>query len=244
MSHSPRPHISFLGFARDTAADAISSLRSFTWRRWLFLVCLCVLAVAFVVFIAPRLNEVRDYAHRLGPWLPLAFWLAYVVFTLFPTPRTIWTVSAGLLFGPWEGLALSLGALTVSALVTVVGIRALLNEWLAPRLRHPAVATISAHLERRGWVAVGSLRMVAGVPFCLLNYVCALTPIPLRQFTVATFFGSIPTTTLGVFFGDSLTGHAKPWVIATIAVLATVGVVVFMCDLRSAMRARSHASSL
>ena len=82
---------------------------------------------------------------------------------------------------------------------------------------------INAHLERRGWLAIASLRMVAGVPFSLLNYVAALTPVKLSHFTVATLLGSIPTTALGVFFGDALTGHTSPSIIVAMVAFAAIG---------------------
>ena len=83
--------------------------------------------------------------------------------------------------------------------------------------------TINAHLERRGWLAIASLRMVAGVPFSLLNYVAALTPVKLSHFTLATLVGSIPTTALGVFFGDTLTGHTSPGIVLAMVVFAAIG---------------------
>ena len=65
---------------------------------------------------------------------------------------------------------------------------------------------------------------MAGVPFSILNYVAALTPIPVGQFTLATLIGSIPTTALGVFFGDALTGKSEPWLFVAMAILAVLGI--------------------
>ncbi|WP_293772018.1 TVP38/TMEM64 family protein [uncultured Corynebacterium sp.] len=233
--HDSRRARRFWGFARGIAADAAKAVRAWTWRRWLGVALGLAAIAAFLVLVdVPALDELREYSHRLGPWFPVAFWCGYVIFTLFPIPRTVWTVSAGLLFGPWEGLALSLTALTASAALTVVGIRALLEDWLAPRLRHPAVHTINEHLQRRGWVAIGSLRMIAGIPFSILNYAAALTPIPLGQFALATLIGSIPTTALGVFFGDTLTGHADPVIIGAMIVFGLVGAILFALDAHTA----------
>lgn len=75
--------------------------------------------------------------------------------------------------------------------------------------------------------------MIAGVPFSILNYVCGLSGIPLGQFALATLIGSIPTTVLGVLFGDALTGSPEPWLIAVMAVLAAVGVAGMVIDARA-----------
>lgn len=110
--------------------------------------------------------------------------------------------------------------------------RGLLGEWIRPYLRHPAVAGINRRLEQRGWLAVASLRMIAGIPFSVLNYAAALTSVRLVPFTVATFIGSAPGTIAMVFFGDTLTGEADPVIIAITVALAVVGVVGLLLDSR------------
>ena len=182
----------------------------------------------------------RAAAARLGAWFPVAFTLGYVIFTQFPLPRTIWTVAAGILFGPWQGLAISLFALTISAVLSLLIVRSLLGDWIRPHLAHPAVYTINAHLERRGWLAIASLRMVAGVPFSLLNYVAALTPISVSHFTVATLIGSIPTTVIGTFFGDALTGTASPGIIIAFIIFALAGIGGLILDSRLPTPAQSR----
>lgn len=83
-------------------------------------------------------------ADGAGSWFIVLFWIGYVVLTLFPLPRTLWTVSAGLLFGPATGLLIALTALTASAIIALLVVRGLLGDWMRPRLKHPAVAGINA----------------------------------------------------------------------------------------------------
>ena len=60
--------------------------------------------------------QLRDWATSLGPWFPLAFLAAHIVVTVFPFPRTAFTLASGLLFGPWLGIGIAVVASTVSAL--------------------------------------------------------------------------------------------------------------------------------
>ena len=208
----------FLSWVRNFGHFLLSLTRS-AWRsiqRWTVQRWIAVLAAVIALLAVLYFYDLPDVA-------PFIFTLGYVIFTQFPFPRTFWTVAAGLLFGPWKGLALSLCALTVSAALSFLIVRKLLGAWIRPHLTHPAVFTINAHLERRGWLAIASLRMVAGVPFSLLNYVAALTPVKLSHFTLATLVGSIPTTALGVFFGDTLTGHTSPGIVLAMVVFAAIG---------------------
>lgn len=94
---------------------------------------------------------------------------------------------------------------------------------MAPRLTHPAVAGINHRLRERGWLAITSLRMIAAVPFSILNYVAALTSIPLIGFTVATLIGSAPGTIATVLLGNTLTGDTDPLYIVSALVLMVIG---------------------
>lgn len=235
MSHQRRSFQGRLRSARDfaatLAADAVDSVRKWSLARWASVLLACAAVAAFMLLVdVPSLETLRAGAHSLGPWFIFAFGLGYVIFTLFPIPRTVWTVSSGILFGPWAGMAVSLTALTCSAMIAFLVVRNLLGDWIRPRLKHPAVASIDARLAARGWLAIASLRMVAAAPFSLVNYVAALTRIPLSQFTAATALGSIPTTALGVFFGDALISGSNPWIILTMALLALLGIAGLVLD--------------
>lgn len=211
---------------------------------------LLLLAFALVLFIGawllidvPPLATLRQWAEDTGPWFPAIFWLLYVLITQFPIPRTIMTISAGVLFGTVEGIVIALTATTVSAVISLVLVRSLLRDWIEPRLTHPSLAAMNQRLEERGWLAVVSLRLIAGVPFSIMNYAAALTRVPVLPFAVATLIGSIPGTVLVAIFGDTLTGNTNPVYIAVMAVLAVVGVGGLVLDARLPTRgARIRAS--
>ena len=76
----------------------------------------------------------------------------------------------GILFGTGRGILIALTATTVSAVISLLIVRTLLRDWVEPRLTHPAVESINRRLEERGWLAILSLRMIAAVPFSIMNY--------------------------------------------------------------------------
>ena len=224
---------SFGDYCRSLMHSAWDDVRGWTWHRWAIVAVAVAVSIALATLVdVPSIGALRSWSENLGSWFIAAFIAAYVFFTQFPIPRTVWTLAAGLLFGPWLGLGISLVALTISATLSLIIVRSLLGEWIRPHLSHPAVNKINVRLERRGWLAIASLRLVAGVPFSLLNYVAALTPIPITQFVLATLIGSIPTTAIGVFFGDALTGQTDPLTVIALIVAAALGVAGLVLDTR------------
>lgn len=143
-----------------------------------------------------------------------------------------------MLFGPWEGILLALSATTVSAMISLTVVRRLLGDWIRPRLTHPGVVGINARLRQRGWLAVASLRMIAGIPFSVLNYVAGLTSVPLLPFAVATLLGSAPGTIVVVLLGDTLTGEADPLMLWAMLALALLGILGLVLDARVPVKAK------
>lgn len=225
-----------LDFLRGLLRDAGAAIRGWSWRRWLALVAAAVLLVAVAAY-APLHDVVALRAHADHPWFPLAFFCLYVVATQFRIPRTVFTLSSGLIFGPAKGIVLAVVATTLSAAISLVIVRRLLGEWMRPHLTHPAVAGIDARLRERGWLAVAALRMIAGIPFCVLNYTAALTSVPLASYTAATLIGAAPGTIAVVLLGNSLVTHASLASVAVTVGLALLGVTGLILDARIPVKA-------
>lgn len=224
-------------FFQGVAVDAVTAVKAWPRRRQVLVAAAILLFLLITVSTdIPSLAILREYSRRLGPAFPFCFWCFYVVITQFPIPRTVLTLSSGVLFGPLMGILIALSATTVSAAVSLLIVRSLLGEWIAPRLTHPAVAPLNRRLRERGWLAVTSLRMIAGVPFSLLNYVAALTAVPVLSFTVATLLGSTPGTILVVALGDTLTGDADPRMILAMLLLAALGITGLVLDSRMGVK--------
>ncbi|MFG1798465.1 TVP38/TMEM64 family protein [Nocardia sp. NPDC049149] len=196
------------------------------------LVGVVVLFGAALLVPLPSPQQIQDWAGTVGPIFPLLFFVVHALVTVAPIPRTVFTVSAGLLFGPVLGIALAVGATTVSAALAILLIRALDRERVAARLTHPAVRAVDDRLRRRGWLAVGSLRLIAAVPFSVLNYCCGLSSIRFWPYMAATLLGVLPGTIGTVILGDALTGTTHPALLVFSGVLIGIGVLGLVVDAR------------
>ncbi|MDO4928678.1 MAG: TVP38/TMEM64 family protein [Corynebacterium sp.] len=228
---------SIFGFLNGLFHDGYHSFWALSWPRRLLLLGLAALVVLAPLLInAPSLEQLRDLQERHGSSFVLVFLLLYIGITQFPIPRTVMTLAGGILFGIQQGVLVVLLATTISAALSFTIVRALLGDWMRPHLQHPAVHGITVRLETRGWWAITSLRMIAAVPFSVLNYTAALTPVPLWGFTIATFVGSLPGTIVTVAFGSSLVGGFNWYTLLWTVGIALVGCVSLYLDAKTPVK--------
>jgi uncharacterized membrane protein YdjX (TVP38/TMEM64 family) len=202
-----------------------------------------VILVAFGLLAPlPSALQLRDWATSVGPWFPVAFFVAHVVVTILPFPRTAFTLAAGLLFGPLLGVSLAVTASTVSAVVAMLLVRA--AGWNMGRLvKHPRVDSLNARLEERGWPTVLSMRMIPAVPFSVINYAAGSSAVRVVPYTLATFVGLLPGTAAVVILGDAFTGHVNPLLVLVSAVTACIGVAGLAYEIRKHRRDHPAAQS-
>jgi uncharacterized membrane protein YdjX (TVP38/TMEM64 family) len=195
-------------------------------------VALLVAFVAGAPFVPhPDAAQIRDWARSAGPWFPLLFFVAHALATV-ALPRLPFTLSAGLLFGPITGIAVALSATTVSAALAFLLARALGRDAIAARLTHPAVAAVDRRLARRGWLAIGSLRLIGPVPFPLVNYLAGLSSVRLVPYLLATAVGLLPGTVAVVVLGDALTGRTDPALVVFTVIGVAIGLAGLLLDAR------------
>lgn len=216
---------------RALGAAVVASARQAPKRRLLLTggVMAILVAVALLVPL-PSAVELRDWAMSVGPSFPLAFLAIHIVVTTLPFPRTVFTLAAGLLFGPVLGVTLAVVASTASAVIALVLVRAA-GLQLSRLVRHHAVEKLDTRLRNRGWVAVFALRLIPAVPFSVLNYAVGVSATRVLPYTVATIAGLLPGTAAVVILGDALTGHVDPLLFLVSLGTGAVGLAVLAYEI-------------
>lgn len=200
-------------------------MRNGTRTRWLLVLALVVAAVVVALVVGlPSPFAVRDWAQGMGPLAPLVFLVAHAVVTTTPLPRTAFTLSAGLMFGPWVGLALCVVASSMSAMAGFA-ISRRLGGYAVERLGQGRVARLERRLSGRGLLTVTSARLLPALPFAPLNYMFGVTSVHWAPFGLGTFVGLVPGTAAIVLLGDAVTGGASPTMLAIFFVSGAMGVV-------------------
>ncbi|OBJ51298.1 TVP38/TMEM64 family protein [Mycobacterium sp. 1423905.2] len=198
------------------------------------------LIVVAVLVPLPTAVQLRDWATSVGPWFPLAFFVAHVVVTVPPFPRTAFTLAAGLLFGPVFGIVIAVLASTASAVIAMLLVRS--TGWRLNRLaRRRGVERLDERLRQRGWQPILSLRFIPAVPFSAINYAAGASSVRVLPYTWATLAGLLPGTAAVVILGDALVNDGSPLLVLVSVCTGALGVAGLILEIRQYRR--EHRSS-
>ena len=217
---------------RNVRDTVIATAQQLSRRRIVTLIVGIVILVAIALFVPlPTAVQLRDWSTSVGPWFPAAFLLTHVAATVFPFPRTVFTLAAGLLFGWWWGALIAVAASTASAVIALALIR--LGGWqLSHLVSHPAIDAVDARLRQRGWLAVLSLRLIPLVPFAVVNYAAGASAVRVVPYTLATLVGVLPGILSVVILGDAITGSVSPALALVSLATASLGVAGLLYEVR------------
>lgn len=204
--------------------------RASRWVRPALLVALVAAATAVVALGGlPPVDEVRAWVLDAGWAGPVVFALLYAALSLTPTPVSLLTVAAGVLFGLPLGIATVLAGALGGASAGFAAAR-LLGRGTVLTFAGARLARLDQLLQRRGVLAVAAARLVPLVPFTTLNLACGLTALRFREYLLGTAVGILPSVlafvTIGAYGTDP---GSAPFLVAVgglAALLAGTAVVV------------------
>lgn len=179
---------------------------------------LALLGVALIV-AAPALHEAgvgvsgvlgqidvgatRDFVRGFGLLAPLASVFLMVVHGLVPFPVEVLTVTNGLLFGFWEGVAVTWTGMMLASwagyLAARHAVRPLALRWVSVE----RLGRISDLVSGSSWKLL-AIRQVPVFSFCALNFALGLLDVPFRRFTWTTALGNLPYIIVVVLASETL----------------------------------------
>lgn len=217
----------------DKAAAGSRSVTKAAVIRGIAVMAIVVTVLVGAYFVPlPSIATARTWSDSLGPWFIWLFFLAYAIVPAAPVPRTAFTLTAGVLFPPAIAFVGATISSTIAAVIGFLVARKLGRQRITRFLKHPSVAALDHRLAQRGWLAVGSVRLIAVFPFSIVNYLAGLSSIRLIPFIAATIIGMTPGNAAVIFLGDALTGSGSPISLFFSAALFAVGVIGLIVDTR------------
>lgn len=207
---------------------------------WSRAAVLLTLAAAIAAFFVLGLDDYLDLSAIKRQRLDLiALWnrspvMTAMVFTTLniaalalslPGAVLSFALAAGAIFGPWWGTAIALAAVVAGDSLAFLMARFVIRDWVERRFPRQT-RRANAGVERDGAFYLLSLRLLAVMPYFLVNWTMGLTRMKLRLFAPVSFAGLLPITFLYVQAGSQLgeleqaSDIYSPAMIVTFALLA------------------------
>ena len=167
-------------------------------------VLIVVVEIALSVVLTARFSSGRlqDLVDESGLWAPLVFVVLMALLVPCNVPGLLFVVPSTSLFGPTNGVLLSLAGGFCASAIGVLGARRLGRRAFEKRLP-PWLREWEGQLGRRAFWTIALLRAVT---FLLqpVDWACGLSRVPTRTVLGATFVGLIPPTVTIALSGRGL----------------------------------------
>jgi uncharacterized membrane protein YdjX (TVP38/TMEM64 family) len=181
------------------------AIKIFLFGLWSTVVCLAVyFFFSRETSIVEIAGTMKDLIRQSGVWGPLIYITVYAFRSLIFFPASILTVTAGVLFGPWFGLLLTMIGENISANISFIAGRyftADLLQYFSTKMRF--VPRLTCKMQDNGFLTVLIMRLTF-LPFDLVGYSSGMCNIKQRDFALATLIGTIPGLLTFVFLGGSI----------------------------------------
>lgn len=138
-----------------------------------------------------------------GKLAPFVFFGFCVFRSFLLLPCGVFSVAAGLLFGPLRGGLLTLAGFTANSLIVYYMSSYFGRDW-AKRLLKDKFEAMESMVSSRSFLSFLFLRIVPLLPFDAVSCIGGISKARVTSFGLATLFGSIPGVFIYTYFGDSL----------------------------------------
>jgi uncharacterized membrane protein YdjX (TVP38/TMEM64 family) len=171
----------------------------------------------------------------VGPWV---FFTALAILPAFATPLSIFTITAGEIFGP----LMTLGGV-IAATMFAIALNLALTYWLARYALRPLLSRLAEHygyriptVTRQNALGVTiAIRLTPGPPYFMQGYLLGLAEVPFRIYMIVSWICVLPWVVGAIVLGKGiLNGNFK-------LVLYGMGVIVVAVLVVKAIRKRYAA---
>lgn len=197
-------------------------------RTLLLVAAVALVATAVLLLpVGPWIAHLASWARGAGAPGVLAFGAAYAAGAVLLLPGSVFTLAAGLVYGPLAGAAVAwpsawLGA-TLSFLAGRTFARGAVSRAVA---RRPRLAAVEEAVSGDGFRLVLLLRLSPLFPFTLVNYALGISSVRPRDFVLATGVGILPGAFLYAYLGSVL-GNAAAIAAGELPEAGAAGQVLF-----------------
>ncbi|MEX0940469.1 MAG: TVP38/TMEM64 family protein [Candidatus Babeliales bacterium] len=187
------------------------------------LIGLSFLGIIFFIVIYFRLTHfvslcyLHEHMHTLQYLVAKHYYLSvsvyltsYIIAMALSLPgSSIFTVAGGLLFGIFFGTCYAIFAATIGATILFLTSRYFIGGWVQQRYK-TQLTNFNEEIMRYGHYYLLIVRLVALLPFSLINMLSGLTILPVVTYIWVTLIGLIPISLMYAYAGSKLVFLTSP----------------------------------
>jgi len=196
-------------------AQLFRNLASKPLPRSVIIALLVALAISAVSILLVELfdgaTKMRSWIEHAGAWAPLVYvGLKASTYVIAPLSGTPVKLAGGVLFGFWEGAALSL---------TGDALGASLNFWIARLFRDRGITRFAGRKAIKqideltehvgGWRALLAARLVLSSLYDFISYAAGISSLRFREFFLVTVLAGIPASLWAAWIGNTAATHTS-----------------------------------
>ena len=205
-----------------------------------------VVAVLTLLVVPVSEDGLRKAIEPLGVLAPLAFIVVGAGLAMAFVPGPVLSAAAGVLFGTWWGLLVSVASSTLTSVLALLLARRA-GEPSVRELADPRVEAITVLLKRHGTPAIVLQRLLPGVPDAPFSYLFGLLGVKAWQVAAGNVVGSSPRAFSYVALGDAAGGDGDgslvAWALVVMVAVSVLGVVLGGIAVRRTRAERTAAAT-
>lgn len=144
----------------------------------------------------------RNFAQK--PMAPFIMVGLFVLSQLIFFPLIIMTLATAMVFGPIEGILISLTGASISAAIAY-GAGLAFGKYGLKRMIGPVCERIRSYIEGTGIVGMIALRFVPAAPYSIVNIALGVLSIPFTTYIAGSFLALLPGCIIRSFLGGAIT---------------------------------------
>lgn len=185
------------------------------WVKRSILLGIFIIALFFIYMLDLAsyltLEQIKLHKQYLTQLVENHYWYAvcmfimiYICATTFALPGVAaLSIAGGFLFGLFHGSLYTLTGATIGATLCFLITRYIIGSYMQKKYA-TQLTTFNQNFAKYGAFYLLSLRLIAAIPFFVVNVIAGLTNISIETFIITTIIGTIPGVLIFNFAGQEL----------------------------------------
>ncbi len=186
---------------------------------WLFLFIVIIAIFCYYRYTGELSDAtIMNYITKHNNMAPVLYLTLFTLFSILIFPTFPLTISAGLIWGPYLGIAYATLGYAFGTTIGFIISRYFAHSYIKNKLKFRSLDWLMKQVEKRGWKVVALARLTSVFPVGFFNYFFGVSSINFKEYAIASNVFILPTTVAYVVFGYSISGmlfsgNKKFWII-------------------------------